>query len=647
MTITLNPQQEAPMNLKPLPTHLPPSSIFHSPLSIIITFCLFLLLSPTPSALAAKNVALVIGNSSYDTSPLKNPANDATDMAALLKAAGFDVILKTDADKRAMLESIETFGRKLPRAEIGMLYFAGHGMQIRDRNYLIPVKARVASETDVELESVDVYRILGRMEAAANPVNIIILDACRDNPFERSFRTAEKGLAKIDAPAGSIIVFATAPGGVAADGRGRNGIFTSHLLKTLARPDISLTRALMETRRNVAAETSRQQIPWESSSLMQDVFLLAGGAPGDQNLRPVPPQSGVPSQPSDPRAPDKARLYVVTDPGGGQVRIMNIVDKYFDGIELDPGRYKLEGSLEGYRTRARWITIDQPGVVDVTLTLTPEPAAPAVAAPSVTAPAQTAPRTEPKPAPAKAPASRVSSPRAGDVWKEPVTGMEFVWVPKGCYQMGCGSWTSSCDDDEKPVHEVCLDGFWIGKYEVTQGQWKKIMGSNPSYYKSGDDFPVEKVSWNDAKEFISRLSRQSGNRFALPTEAQWEYAARSGGKNEKYAGGSNVDSVAWYDGNSGGKTHRVGTKAPNGLGIYDMSGNVWEWCEDVYDSNAYSKHARNNPVVTSGGTARVLRGGSWYINPGHVRAANRLRNTPDRRNFDLGFRLALPQVRQE
>jgi uncharacterized protein (TIGR02145 family) len=257
-------------------------------------------------AAAAGKVALVIGNSKYDTNPLKNSANDATDMAALLKSAGFDVILRTDADKRAMLESIEVFGRKLPRAEIGMLYFAGHGMQIRGRNYLIPVNARVASETDVELESVDVYRVLGRMEAAANPVNIIILDACRDNPFERSFRNAEKGLAKIDAPAGSIIVFATSPGGVAADGRGRNGIFTYHLLKTLSKPGISLTRALMETRRNVAEETSRQQIPWESSSLMQDVFLLAGGAPEDRDLMPVQPQPQQAQQQPVPPASEPA-----------------------------------------------------------------------------------------------------------------------------------------------------------------------------------------------------------------------------------------------------------------------------------------------------------------------------------------------------
>ncbi len=137
--------------------------------------------------------------------------------------------------------------------------------------------------------------------------------------------------------------------------------------------------------------------------------------------------------------------------------------------------------------------------------------------------------------------------------------------------------------------------------------------------------PVEEVSWNDAEEFISKLNQRSGKRYALPTEAQWEYAARSGGKNEKYSGGSDVDRFAWYDSNSGDKTHYVGTKAPNGLGIYDMTGNVWEWCRDVYDENAYSKHAGNNPVVTSGsgGSSRVYRGGSWGRSPGNVRCARR------------------------
>jgi len=200
--------------------------------------------------------------------------------------------------------------------------------------------------------------------------------------------------------------------------------------------------------------------------------------------------------------------------------------------------------------------------------------------------------------------------------------------------------------DEKPVHEVCLDGYWIGKYEVTQGQWKKIMGNNPSGFRSGDDFPVENISWNHVKLYLSKLTRQSGNDFSLPTEAQWEYAARSGGKHQTYAGGNDVDRVAWYSSNSGRKTHRVGTKAPNGLGIYDMSGNVWEWCEDVYDINAYSKHDRNNPVITSGGISRVNRGGGWYGTPGSVRAAYRSGLPADFRYSGIGFRLCLSRVRQ-
>ena len=137
--------------------------------------------------------------------------------------------------------------------------------------------------------------------------------------------------------------------------------------------------------------------------------------------------------------------------------------------------------------------------------------------------------------------------------------MEFVWVPGGCYRMG----SNSGEDDEQPVHEVCVDGFWLGKYEVTQAEWQRVMGNNPSHFK-GDRNPVEIVSWDDAQEFIKRLNAKGNGTFRLPTEAEWEYAARSGGKDEKYAGGNDVDRVAWYKSNSGGKTHPVGTKAPNG-----------------------------------------------------------------------------------
>jgi formylglycine-generating enzyme len=137
----------------------------------------------------------------------------------------------------------------------------------------------------------------------------------------------------------------------------------------------------------------------------------------------------------------------------------------------------------------------------------------------------------------------------------------------------------------------------FGKYEVTQAQWEAVMGNNPAYFKQcGESCPVESVSWNDVQEFIKKLNQQTGKTYRLPTEAEWEYAARSGGKSEKYSGGNNVDSVAWYNGNSGKQTHPVGRKQPNGLGIYDMSGNVWEWVEDIYSNSAYRAHNRNNPI---------------------------------------------------
>ena len=221
---------------------------------------------------------------------------------------------------------------------------------------------------------------------------------------------------------------------------------------------------------------------------------------------------------------------------------------------------------------------------------------------------------------------------------DPVTGMEFVWVPGGCFQMGCGSWAGNCEKDEKPAHKVCVGGLLMGKFEVTQGQWRKVMGGNPSSFKKGNDYPVENVSWNDVQKFIRKLSALNNNKyqFRLPTEAEWEYACRSGGKPEKYSGGNQIDRVAWYKGR---RTHRVGAKSPNGLGLYDMSGNVWEQCEDVYAENAYSKHARNNPVIIGDGSYRVVRGGSWSYGARYCQSADRDYYTPGFRGNCLGFRL--------
>ncbi|MBF0623692.1 MAG: formylglycine-generating enzyme family protein [Magnetococcales bacterium] len=221
-------------------------------------------------------------------------------------------------------------------------------------------------------------------------------------------------------------------------------------------------------------------------------------------------------------------------------------------------------------------------------------------------------------------------------------GMEFVRVTGGTFKMGCwGSGEGECFDDEKPAHEVKLGDYWLGKTEVTQKQWRAVMGSDPPElkFKGCDDCPVEGVTWEDVQEFIEKLNGQGEWKYRLPTEAEWEYACRSGGKEETYAGGLDVDAVGWY-GNSEGKTHPVGQKAPNGLGLYDMSGNVWEWVSDWFDDGYYASSPRDNPGGPSSGSYRVYRGGSWYYVARFLRCAVRGYDVPGPRRGYLGFRLA-------
>ena len=193
---------------------------------------------------------------------------------------------------------------------------------------------------------------------------------------------------------------------------------------------------------------------------------------------------------------------------------------------------------------------------------------------------------------------------------------------------------------ERPAHQVTLSDYYIGRYEVTQKEWQAVMGDNPSKFY-GDNLPVDYVSWNDCQDFINKLNQLTGLKFRLPTEAEWEFAARGGkqSKGYKYSGSDNIGVVAWYTGNSGGKTHQVGTKEPNELGIYDMSGNVWEWCGDWYGS--YSSSAQTNPTGPSSGSSRVLRGGSWNSNARYCRVSNRYYGNPSPRYSLNGFRVVL------
>ena len=228
-----------------------------------------------------------------------------------------------------------------------------------------------------------------------------------------------------------------------------------------------------------------------------------------------------------------------------------------------------------------------------------------------------------------------------------VNGVSFnmVRVEGGTFTMGATSEQGGdAYNDEKPTHQVTLSSYSIGETEVTQDLWKAVMASNPSWHK-GNNLPVEQVSWNDCQTFIQKLNELTGRRFRLPTEAEWEYAARGGSKSRgyKYSGSNNIGDVAWYVKNSSGKTHSVKTKRANELGLYDMSGNVGEWCQDWYSE--YSSDSQTNPTGPSSGfyrrMCRMERGGDYSISADFCRVSGRLSDWPDDREYCRGLRLAL------
>ena len=308
-------------------------------------------------------------------------------------------------------------------------------------------------------------------------------------------------------------------------------------------------------------------------------------------------------------------------------------DVYVDGVKVGQsprvfngvlvGNHNVEIRKSGYTTSRQTVTISEGQTASISGSLT------STASTSST----------------NALSSNSSSP-SGNTITFPVKNginIEMVKVEAGSFNMGATSEMENPYEDEKLVHRVTLtNNYYIGKYEVTQALWKIVMGSNPSNFK-GDDLPVEVVSWNDCQDFISKLNAMTGKRFRLPTEAEWEYAARGGKKSRgyQYSGSNTLGDVAWYKGNSGSQTHIVGTKQPNELGIYDMTGNVWEWCQDWYGS--YSSSPQTNPTGAASGSGRVNRGGSWNNSARNCRSSCRFYDTPASRFSNQGLRLVLSE----
>jgi caspase domain-containing protein/YARHG domain-containing protein len=302
-----------------------------------------LLLTPFAPAHAETRLALVIGNSNYQHTPaLPNPAHDAELMASTLASVGFDVTKVIDADQTTMKRAMVDFGRKLRTSDaVGLFYYAGHGLQVKGDNYLIPVDANISDETEVPIAGVNVNEFLETMERAQSRINIVVLDACRNNPFPTTHRSASRGLSRVEAPSGSYIAFATTPGQVAQDGDGADSPYTAALARSILAPGIPLEQVFKNTRKLVQAETNMQQTPWENSSITGDFFFV----PGDQAAHPPsapPPTPAALEQPAKPDANIEIAFWNSIKDSNNRNAFRSYLDQYPAGAFATLARLKLQ-----------------------------------------------------------------------------------------------------------------------------------------------------------------------------------------------------------------------------------------------------------------------------------------------------------------
>ncbi len=352
---------------------------------------------------------------------------------------------------------------------------------------------------------------------------------------------------------------------------------------------------------------------------------------GDRPVTP-PPEVGSEKQ-------QIGRLFVQTDPENARVRVLNIRPKFYQGMELNPGNYHIEVSAPGYALKKKWVKVAAGEEKQMKIRLVKIKAADTI-------------------------------PQRGKALTNSI-GMKFVYIEPGTFMMGSPSSELGRDDDEQQHQVTLTQGFYMAVTEVTQGQWRSIMGDNPSYFKyCGNDCPVETVSWKSCQEFIQRLNqKEKTDKYRLPTEAEWEYACRAGSKTEIYTGSMKVlggnnapalDEIAWYGGNSCAEyegafncsgwserqyacprcgTKPVARKKPNAWGLYDMLGNVWEWCQDW--SKDYAPGCVTDPTGPPSADFRVCRGGSWDSFALACRAAARFDEEPDWKDNLIGFRVTM------
>jgi formylglycine-generating enzyme required for sulfatase activity len=613
----------------------------------------------------SNRIALVIGNANYRSAPLKNSVNDANDMASVLKQKGFAVTLLTDASKQQMNEAIRNFGKGIRDEGVGLFFYAGHGMQVNGTNYLIPVGADIGMEVEIEYESVDANRVLSMMEAAGNDLNMVFLDACRNNPFARSFRSSNKGLATMDAPSGSLLAFATAPGSVAADGDGRNGLFTSHLLKYMQEPGLELTQMMKKVRKQVINESEEKQTPWDVSSLTGDFYFTGGNDPGTTINEGEKPEEQIVQKTPTAASEMESEMWVMVKDSRSITDLEIFLESYPNSLYRKQAVSKLwilsahsVESIKAYLSKYPnspfkktadkkvWDIFNAKNSIEqfeLFINEFPNSRFIGFAKLKVSKAKQAEKERREKKRLEKERLEKEKKERLLAKFKE-----SMVLIPAGEFQMG-----SNESDDEKPIHPVYLDDYLIDQYEVTASDYRKCVNSggcdqpeNGPYYNwekpDRNRHPINGVDWFNAKKFCEYVGKR------LPTEAEWEKAATwKNGRKYKYPSGKSSvscsDAVMYDDGRGCGRgsTWKVGSKSQEINGTYDMAGNVWEWVSGWYGENYYGNSLNNNPQGPSSGSYRVIRGGGWSDGASYFRGAYRDFSDPTRRGDALGFRCAV------
>ncbi len=635
-------------------------------------------IAPSPAAAPAatdaeRRVALVIGNGAYRAvARLDNPTRDAEGVAAALRKAGFELVggrAQLDLDKRGMERAIRDFGRSLESGAVGLFYYSGHGVEVGGHNYLIPIDGDPRETGDVPLELIDVDLLLGQIRNAGNRLSMIVLDACRNNPFGgRGLRAVGTGLAEIsDRPSGTIISYATAPGKVAGDGAaGAHSPYTAAFIEAVQRPGLDVLGVFSWVASEVDTKTKGEQQPWLGISPIHGQFFFV--PPGSSVTIKTPSDAGTPS--------DRDSLFWTSVKDSGDPALLQAyLDQFPHGTFAAVAKIMIEKL-----TRAQKAALQ------------PNPEAPQPSA--APAPGQQALVAPPAAAVQPPAASAGGYPVAvGQSFRDCADCPEMVVIPAGTFTMGSSPAETGRErvpDEfakrERPMHEVRVGRpLAVGKFHVTRSEFARFVEASgysagagcyewtgsrfewngtkswrdPGFAQTDRD-PVVCVNWDDAKAYVQWLARKTGKAYRLLTEAEWEYAARGGTSTARWWGDGTADQCKYAHGMnlttkqkfpnlttadcSDGYvfTSPVGSFAPNPFGLYDMLGDAWQWVEDCW-ADDYTNAPKDASVTLVSGSdcgRHGLRGGSWLYYPWPMRAAFRDRNHSGNRNHHIGFRVA-------